>query len=222
MHPWNGTVEEAIALQEQLRTQAQQTNAISLSDIRTVAGVDVTYREVGHAAVVVLDFATMQIVEQATATGTVDFPYVPGLLSFRECPVALEAFAQLRAQPDVIICDGQGRAHPRRFGLACHLGLWLDRPTIGCAKTRFVGTYASLGQNKGDRAPLMDGDEVIGAALRTRFQTNPVFVSVGHKIDLDTAAEVVLRCTRGYRLPETTRAADHLSRAIVAEDEGEG
>ncbi|HKD76222.1 MAG TPA: endonuclease V, partial [Ktedonobacterales bacterium] len=134
-------------------------------------------------------------------------------------PVALQALAQLHTQPDVIICDGQGYAHPRRFGLACHLGLWLDRPTIGCAKTRFIGTYANLGQNQGDRAPLMDGGEVIGVALRTRSQTNPVFVSVGHKFDLDTAAAVVLRCVRGYRLPETTRAADHLSRAIAANAE---
>jgi deoxyribonuclease V len=216
MHPWNVSVEEAVALQEQLRAQVQQTNSFDTKDIRTVAGVDVTYREVGHAAVVVFDFLTMQIIEQVTATGTVNFPYVPGLLSFRECPVALQAFEQLHTQPDVIICDGQGYAHPRRFGLACHLGLWLDRPTIGCAKTRFIGTYANLGQNMGDQAQLMDGGEVIGVALRTRANTNPVFVSVGHKIDLDTAAKIVIRCVRGYRLPETTRAADHLSRAIAA------
>ena len=212
MHQWNLTPDEAIATQDALRGKVQRTNGFVPTEIRTVAGVDVDYSDAGRAAIVVLSFPDLAPVTQAVATVSSPFPYVPGLLSFRECPSALAAWEQLTVKPDLIICDGQGLAHPRRFGLACHMGVLLDIPSIGCAKTHFIGTYDEPGPHAGDSTPLRDGDEVIGYVLRTRADTKPLFVSIGHKIDLDTAADFVLRCTRGFRLPETTRAADHLAR----------
>jgi deoxyribonuclease V len=214
MHPWNVSIEEAIAIQQRLRPLIQESQSIALDQVRTVAGVDASYRDVGQAAIVVFSFPALEIVDQATATRASVFPYVPGLLSFREGPVVLDAMEKLRVQPDLLIFDGQGYAHPRRFGLACHLGLYLDRPSIGCAKTRLIGTYQAPGPNKGDCAPLVDEGETIGMVVRTRPHANPLFVSVGYKIDLPTAVEAVLRCVRGYRLPETTRAADHLAGRI--------
>lgn len=211
LHDWDVSPEEAIAIQERLRPLVQQTNGVALDQIRTVAGIDASYQEVGQAAIVVFSFPDLKIIDQATATRESFFPYVPGLLSFREGPVVLDAIAKLKQQPDLLIFDGQGYAHPRRFGLACHLGLYLDRPSIGCAKTRFIGTFEEPGPNKGDSAPLLDAGETIGMVVRTKANTRPLFVSVGHKIDLPTAVEVVLRCVRDYRLPETTRAADHLA-----------
>jgi deoxyribonuclease V len=213
-HPWDVSVEEAIAIQQRLRPLIQESQSIALDQVRTVAGVDASYRDVGQAAIVVFSFPALEIVDQATATRESVFPYVPGLLSFREGPVVLDAMEKLRVQPDLLIFDGQGYAHPRRFGLACHLGLYLDRPSIGCAKTRLIGTYQAPGPNKGDCSPLLDEGETIGMVVRTRPHTNPLFVSVGYKIDLPTAVEAVLRCVRGYRLPETTRAADHLAGRI--------
>ncbi len=213
-HPWDVSVEEAIAIQQRLRPLIQESQSIALDQVRTVAGVDASYRDVGQAAIVVFSFPALEIVDQATATRESVFPYVPGLLSFREGPVVLDAMEKLRVQPDLLIFDGQGYAHPRRFGLACHLGLYLDRPSIGCAKTRLIGTYQEPGPRKGDCSPLLDEGETIGMVVRTRPHTNPLFVSVGYKIDLPTAVEAVLRCVRGYRLPETTRAADHLAGRI--------
>jgi deoxyribonuclease V len=140
----------------------------------------------------------------------VAFPYVPGLLSFREIPVVLDALGKLRHPPDLLLCDGQGYAHPRRFGLACHLGVLTGIPAIGVAKSRLIGEYAEPGSNKGDWSPLMDGGEVIGAVLRTRDNVNPVYVSVGHRIELDAAQRIVLACATRYRLPEPTRLADRL------------
>lgn len=215
MHRWDVSVEEAIAIQERLRPLVQRANSIEIGQIRTVAGIDASYRGIGRAAIVVFSFPDLEIIEQATAVRESVFPYTPGLLSFREGPVVLDAIEKLNVQPDVLIFDGQGYAHPRRFGLACHLGLHLDRPSIGCAKTRLIGTYEEPGPNKGDRSPLLDQGEVVGLVVRTRPQTNPLFVSCGHKIDLDTAAEIVLRCVRDYRLPEPTRAADHLANTMI-------
>lgn len=222
LHNWDVSVEEAIAIQERLRPLVQQSNSVSLDQVRTVAGIDASYGEVGQAAIVVFSFPKLEIIDQATATRESVFPYMPGLLSFREGPVVLDAMAKLKQQPDLLIFDGQGYAHPRRFGLACHLGLFLDRPSIGCAKTRFIGTYEQPGPNKGDCSPLLDQGETIGMVVRTRADTNPLFVSVGHKIDLPTAVEAVLRCVRGYRLPETTRAADHLAGIIAPDRERKG
>ena len=137
----------------------------------------------------------------------VTFPYVPGLLSFRECPPVLKAFEQLNTRPDVVLCDGQGRAHPRRIGYACHLGLWLDLPTIGCAKSILVGEHGKLGLKRGDRAPLIDRDEIVGAALRTRARVKPLYISVGHRCDLESAIAVVLSTIRLFRLPIPARMA---------------
>jgi deoxyribonuclease V len=212
MHRWDVSPAEAVAIQQRLRGLVQRTDGVRLEAITSVAGVDASYGAVARAAVVAFSFPELRVVEQAVVSGQSTFPYVPGILSFREAPLVLAALGRLRSLPDVLICDAQGYAHPRRFGLACHLGVHLDRPSIGCAKSRLVGTYDEPGPNQGDRSPLMDAGEVIGMVVRTRARTNPVFVSVGHKIDLETAVEVVLHCVRGYRLPEPTRVADRLTR----------
>jgi deoxyribonuclease V len=176
--------------------------------VRLVAGVDVGVRnETARAAVVVLTYPELAPVETSVIDAPVVFPYVPGLLAFRECPAVLRAFESLRHEPDLIIVDGQGLAHPRRFGIACHVGVILDRPTIGCAKSRLVGVHDEPGAMAGAWASLRDGGEVIGAAVRSKNGANPLYVSVGHKVDLDTAIRYVLACCRGYRLPETSRQA---------------
>ncbi len=159
----------------------------------------------------VLDADTLEIVEEATAVGPARFPYVPGLLSFREIPLVLDALEGLAARPDLILCDGQGYAHPRRFGLACHLGVLLDLPTIGVAKSRFIGTHEEPGIERGEWTPLLDGAERIGAVLRTRRAVSPLYISCGHRVSLERAIELVLACTTRYRLPETTRAAHRLA-----------
>jgi len=191
----------------------RQESSLALDDIRTVAGVDVSYGEVGRAAVVVLSFPELKVLEEVTIEGVARFPYVPGLLSFREGPLALAALERVQTRPDVLMFDGQGYAHPRRLGLASHLGVYLDMPSIGVAKSRLVGTYAEPGPNIGDRSPLVHRGEVVGVALRTKPRTNPLFVSAGHKLDLETAVAVVLRSLRGYRLPEPTRLADKLTKS---------
>jgi deoxyribonuclease V len=213
LHRWDVSPLEAVEIQQRLRSLVRQEPAIALDAIRTVAGVDVSYKDVSRAAVVVLAFPSLEVLEQAEAVRETTFPYVPGLLSFREIPVVLDALAMLSTQPDVLICDGQGIAHPRRLGLASHLGVYLDRPTVGCAKSRLTGRYIEPGENAGDFTPLTDRDELIGVVLRMKPQTKPLFVSVGHKMDLETAVALVLRCGRGYRLPEATRLADKLTKA---------
>jgi deoxyribonuclease V len=213
MHPWDVGTEEALAIQRRLRPLVRQEGSLALDDIHTVAGVDVSYGEVGRAAVAVLAFPELEVLEEVAIEGAVSFPYVPGLLSFREAPLALAALERVRTRPDVLMFDGQGYAHPRRLGLASHLGVYLDMPSIGAAKSRLVGTYAEPGPNIGDRTPLVHRGEVVGVALRTKPRTNPLFVSAGHKLDLETAVAVVLRSLRGYRLPEPTRLADKLTKS---------
>jgi deoxyribonuclease V len=213
-HGWDVSPEEAVAIQQRLRSRVQTTNGFALESVRTVAGVDASYREGGKAAVVVLSYPEMEPLEEVVASRDTVFPYVPGLLSFREAPQVLDALAKLQTRPDLLIFDGQGIAHPRRLGLAAHLGVYLDMPSIGCAKSRLTGRYTEPGPNPGDCSPLLDHGEVIGTVLRTKLRTNPLFVSIGHKIDLETAVEVVLRSVRGYRLPEPTRLADRLSKAL--------
>ena len=208
LHRWDLPPAEAEALQKTLA--ARVVEGPPLQHARLVAGVDVGIKgDVAHAAVVVLTYPDLRPVEQATFEGPVTFPYIPGLLAFREAPAVLAAIARLRQQPDVFILDGQGRAHPRRFGIACHVGLWLDRPTIGCAKSKLYpyGRQPEPGPSPGDRVPLKDGRDVIGVAVRTRPGTNPLYISVGHQIDLDSAVHFVLTCLKGYRLPEPTRLA---------------
>jgi len=164
-----------------------------------------------RAAVAVLSFPQCEILEQVTVSHRLDFPYVPGYLSFREIPPMMAALEQLTLCPDLVICDGQGIAHPRRFGLACHLGVLTGLATIGAAKSRLIGTYDEPGPNKGDTSPLLDSGETIGAVLRSRAHTRPIFISVGHRVALPTAVGIVLECCKKYRLPETTRAAHRLA-----------
>ena len=219
MHSWDVTPEEAVALQEHLRGRVLATDALPLDAIRTVAGIDVSYRDVGRAAVVVLTLPDLTVVDQTVAERVVDFPYVPGLLSFRELPVVLDALDRLRVQPDVLMCDGYGYAHPRRLGLASHLGVYLDRPTLGCAKSRFIGTYTDPGPQLGDQSPLFDAGETVGMVVRTRAGTKPIYVSLGHRLSLATAVALTLRCSAGYRVPEPTRLADILAAPGQRNDE---
>ncbi|HKN98481.1 MAG TPA: endonuclease V [Pseudonocardiaceae bacterium] len=186
--------------------------------MRVVAGLDVGYAKDSDelvAAVVLLDAGTLDTVEQHTVTGRATFPYVPGLLAFREVPPLLDALRLLDRTPDVLLCDGYGIAHPRRFGLACHLGVLTGLPSVGVAKTPYVGEYAEPATERGAYTELRDGGEVVGRVLRTQDGVRPVFVSVGHAVDLDTASELVLRLAPRHRLPETTRAADHLGRIAL-------
>ena len=204
---------EAYAIQDALR--ARLLDGPAPRNPATFAGVDGAYGDNRLAAAVVVLGADLAVRDTAVAVGEPSFPYVPGLFAFRELPAVLDAFDRLRTTPDVIVCDGQGRAHPRRFGLACHLGVLLDLPTFGVGKTRLVGHAEEPGERRGDRTPLLDGGEEIGALLRTRDGVKPVYVSAGHRMDLDTACELTLRLTPAYRLPETTRAADHACRAAL-------
>jgi deoxyribonuclease V len=214
-HDWNLDPDEARRLQKQLAGEVSQTD--DFGELRTIAGLDLGYprtptgEEIGRAAVVVLSYPSLEPVEERITLRPVSFPYVPGLLSFREAPVGLAALAELDAPPDLIVVDGHGRAHPRRFGIACHLGVLLDRPTIGCAKSILVGHADEPGPTPGDWTPLVHRDEVIGAVLRTRTNVRPVYVSVGHRISLETAIRIVTSCLRGYRLPEPTRLADRIA-----------
>lgn len=180
---------------------------------RLVAGADVSIRrgrDTGYAAVVVLDTTTLEVVDQATAAGAVEFPYVPGLLSFRELPLLLDAWRRLEREPDVVIFDGHGCAHPRRFGLACHGGLLLDLPALGCAKSLLVGEHNELGLRRGSMAEIRHEGETVGMALRSRSHVRPVYVSVGHRMQLQTAVDLVLSVSPRYRVPEPVRAADRL------------
>ena len=209
LHRWDLTIPEA--METQRRLAAHVVCSGDPGDVRTVAGVDIAVLEKGRSApargaVVVLSYPELELLEQAIVEAEVTFPYVPGLLSFRETPVLLEPLSRVR-KPDLLLVDGQGFAHPRRFGLACHLGLLLDVPTIGCAKSRLCGRHAEPGRAAGSQTDLRDGGEVIGAVVRTRDGIKPVYVSVGHRIGLAEAAEWVLRCCRGLRLPEPTRLA---------------
>lgn len=215
----------ALAVQDRMRALVDREGPGPQAP-RTLAGLDVAYAGDGRgtgkvrvaAAVVVVDADTLAPVETATAVGDTVFPYVPGLFAFRELPTLVEALRCLNTIPDLLLCDGQGLAHPRRFGLACHLGVLTGLPTAGVAKTPFVGRYEAgdLAGRRGAWAPLLDGDETVGRALRTRDGVKPVFVSTGHRIDLDTACRHVLAAARDYRLPETTRLADRLCRDVLA------
>jgi len=209
---WSFSPEQAIALQQDLRSQVILTD--QLGEVRYVAGVDVGFEAAGtitRAAVAVLNLDDLQVSDRAIARRPTTFPYIPGLLSFREIPAVVDALQKLTVRPDLILCDGQGTAHPRRFGIACHLGLIIDLPTIGVAKSLLVGKHADLADEKGSYQPLIHKNETIGVALRTRVGTKPVYISPGHRISLDTAIAYVMCCTTKYRLPETTRHAHKLA-----------
>jgi len=211
---------EAVQIQCQLKKRISLNN--KFGDIRKVAGADVSYFE-GRAigGVVVLGFPGLGILEKKFFVCQVDLPYIPGLLSFREAPPLLGALAKIRREPDIILFDGQGIAHPRRMGIATHLGLFLEKPTIGCAKSLLVGKYLPPGGEQGSYSLLEDKGEVIGAAVRTRKEKKPVFVSPGDRIDLMTSIEIVLQCTGRYRLPEPLRQAHLLVKEIREKFEGE-
>jgi deoxyribonuclease V len=216
LHAWDVSPVEARRIQADLGGRVDLTDTISLDAIETVVGIDNTYvkedgKTTAGAVVVVLTFPAMEIIETAVAWEPIAFPYVPGLLSFREAPAVLAAYANLTVEPDVVLCDGQGYAHPRRFGLASHLGVILDRPTIGCAKSRLIGEYEEPARTFGAHTPLVDRGEVVGAAVRTRPRHKPLFVSPGHMASVETAVEIALACCRnGAFLPEPTRLAHEL------------
>jgi len=211
VHPWNVTTAEARAIQLRLAGLVSRKNDVSRP--RLVAGVDISaprFQGMVRGTVVVLSYPELEVVEIGAVEQTVDFPYIPGLLSFRESPVLLAAYEKLRLKPDLILVDGQGIAHPRRFGIASHLGVLLDTPTIGCAKSLLCGTHDSLGAEVGGAAEIEHEGEVVGMVLRTKANVQPVYVSIGHKVDLTAAVSWVSNCCQGYRLPEPTRLA-HLA-----------
>ena len=218
LHSWDVTPEEARRIQNGLRRQVVRTDRFG--KINTVAGVDIGFKkDIARASVVVLSFPGLQVVDSVVTESPVRFPYIPGLLSFREIPPLLTAFTQLHTEPDLVIVDGQGIAHPRRFGLASHLGLVLDKPAIGCAKSRLWGRYEDPETEHGSYTYLMDKDEVIGAAVRTRRNVRVVYISIGHRISLDSARTLTLACCRGYRLPETTRHAHDAASGKVPQNQ---
>jgi deoxyribonuclease V len=211
VHSWQVTTEEARAIQLRLTGLVSRENEVSRP--RLVGGVDISaprFQGMVRGAVVVLSYPELEVVEVGVVEQRVDFPYIPGLLSFRESPVILAAYEKLRLKPDLILVDGQGIAHPRRFGLASHLGLLLGIPTIGCAKSLLCGNPGVVGIEAGSLSEIRDNGEVIGVALRTKASVRPVYVSIGHKVDLAAAVSWVSNCCRGYRLPEPTRLA-HLA-----------
>ena len=213
-HPWDLSPEEAIALQKRLAGRVVARN--ELGQVRHVGGVDVGFPgggDVTRAAIAVLTFPELQVVDVAVAEVPTTFPYIPGLLSFREVPGVLAAWERLRVRPDVLIVDGQGYAHRRRFGIACHLGVWLDVPSVGSAKSLLVGGHADPGEEKGETAELIHRGELIGAVVRTRRGVKPLYVSIGHKVDLPTAVKLVLDCCTRYRLPEPQRRA-HMAASL--------
>ncbi len=216
IHRWNVSPQEAIAIQERLRPAVIDQD--KLGRVRYVAGLDIGFQEkntITCAAVAVLSYPELQLVEHIVDHRPTSFPYVPGLLSFREAPAALDALAKLEIRPDLLLCDGQGLAHPRRFGLACHIGLLADIPAVGVAKTRLIGQHEPVLESRGSWQPLWLEGEMVGAVLRTRTNVKPVYVSIGHRISLQTAIDYVMACTPKYRLPETTRWAHRLASGQV-------
>ncbi len=213
LHQWNLGIDEAKAKQRELAQKVVLED--QFGEINYVAGVDMAINELSgmaRAAVVLFTFPDLAIVEKHVYEEPLRMPYIPGLLSFRELPGLLGALDQLKQKPDLVMADGQGIAHPRRLGIASHLGLWIDTPTIGCAKSILVGKHEPVGEAVGDWQPLIYYHQTIGAALRTRVKVKPMFISQGHKISLESGIKYVLACGKGYRLPETTRQADKLSK----------
>lgn len=219
LHRWDLTPREAIALQQELRTRVRLESLNH--EIETIGGADVSFNkfsETIYAGIVVLSLPDLQIVDQVGLRSTAKFPYVPGLLSFREAPSLLEAWEQLRIKPDALMLDGQGIAHPRRLGIACHVGLWLNLPTLGCAKSILVGRHEPVPPTAGSQMPLVDRGELIGVALRTKHHVAPVFVSPGHLLTLSDAVALTLRSTTKYRQPEPTRQAHLLVNRLRVAD----
>jgi deoxyribonuclease V len=208
LHSWDVTVAEATKLQRELAAQVDVRPPLKHCDL--IAGADISYSRLSttmYAAIVVLRMDDLSIVEVRGAVAETTFAYQPGYLSFREAPALIEAFARVESQPDAVMCDGQGIAHPRRLGLASHVGLWLQKPCLGCAKSRLIGRFGTLPREAGSAVPLMQGDEQLGMVVRTKNGVQPVYVSPGHLIDIASSVDLVLRTRRGYRIPEPTRQA---------------
>ena len=215
-HCWNLPAKKAIELQKHLARKVIRKSHINIRSIETVAGIDTSYRgKTACAAVAVLNLENLELLECKTAIQPVEFPYIPGLLSFREGPAILEAMQKLKTRPDILLFDGQGIAHQRRFGIASHIGLLLDRPSIGCAKTKLWGQYEQPDIRRGCFTYLREADKTIGAVVRTRTGVKPLFVSTGHRVNLRQSIKLVLDCHTGFRLPEPIRQADRLSRETL-------
>lgn len=215
LHDWTMTPREAVELQKSLRERVRL--APLRKQIKTIAGADISFNKfstVLYAGIVVMRLPSLEVIEEVGVVSETRFPYVPGLLSFRESPSVLEAWAKLKTEPDAVMFDGQGIAHPRRVGIASHVGLIINRPTLGCAKSVLVGKYEEPESERGNWTELIDKGEVIGAALRTKTRVKPIFVSPGHLIDLEGAIRLTLECDGGYRQPEPTRRAHHLVNAL--------
>jgi deoxyribonuclease V len=215
LHEWSLTLREAVELQKKLRERVRVTPL--KKKVETIAGADISFNKfdpVVYAAVVVLRLPTLEVVEEAGVVSETKFPYVPGLLSFRETPSVLEAWAKLKTEPDAVMFDGQGLAHPRRVGIASHVGLIINRPTLGCAKSVLVGKFEEPAPERGAWTPMVDKGETVGAALRTKNRVQPIYVSPGHLIDLEGAVDLTLRSDGGYRQPEPTRRAHLLVNAL--------
>jgi deoxyribonuclease V len=209
LHPWKVSPKEAVQIQRELRSSLLIEN--DFSDVHLIAGADIALDKrtsKGYAGVIIYTFPELDEVERRHAMVDLTFPYIPGLLGFREAPALLKAFAAVRHVPDIVIFDGQGIAHPRRMGIATHMGIVLDKPSIGCAKSRLIGTFEEPGPRAGHHTPLSDAGEVIGAVLRTRDNVKPVFISPGYKVDVATSVEIMMQCADGFRIPKPTREAD--------------
>jgi deoxyribonuclease V len=216
IHSWDLKPAEAAALQSKLARQVVRQSRIRLRDIKRIAGVDAGYRnKIAYAAVVVLTLTDLKILEAATAARPISFPYIPGLLSFREGPAALQALDKLKTAPDLLMIDGQGISHPRRFGIASHIGLLTGIPSVGCAKTRLLGNYDEPQLERGSTAYLKESGETLGAVVRTRTGVKPVFVSIGHLMDLNDSIRIILESCRGYRIPEPIRRAHQLAKKPI-------
>lgn len=216
LHSWKVGIEEAIRIQEELRNRVNLEK--KFTEVRTLAGGDVAYSESKNllfGAIVVLSFPKMQMLDMAMSYGEIPFPYIPGLLSFREGPILIRTYQKLRIRPDAMIYDGQGIAHPRRLGLASHMGLWLDLPSIGCAKTPLLHEYVLPEPLKGNFKLIYENGEGVGAVLRSRDNVKPLFVSPGHRIDLMTSIQLVLESCKGYRFPEPLRKAHQVTRIML-------
>ena len=210
LNPWDIKPKEAMKIQSDLRKRIELQD--SFNEIRVIAGADVSFdknKNEGYGGVIIYSFPELKEIERKGAIKEVTFPYIPGLLAFREAPVLLEAFASLRTEPDVVLFDGQGLAHFRRMGIATHMGILLNKPAIGCAKSRLIGTFEEPGEDVGCYSPLVDSGQTVGVVLRTKKQVLPIFVSQGNKISLKTCIKIVLKCVDGYRIPKPTREADH-------------
>ncbi len=218
MHRWDLPPEEAIKVQNELRSKVDLKNRVDLSKVRLIAASDLAYDgDIGYAVILVYSYPDLRLLEEVSVKRRVDFPYIPGLLAFREMPLLIEAADKLKKKPDVWLIDGAGIAHPRRMGIASHFGIYVDAPTVGCAKSHLFGKFKEPGPKQGDYTYLYDKDEIVGVVLRTKDGVKPLFISVGYGISLDVAVRLILSCCDGYRLPKPLREAHNVIERIKRE-----